>query len=125
MLVSAIAHANQALDAIEKLEIHRLKPQRRSLISTSLFAFYVSKFVFTTIQSYYCKNRLRYSLRLETRAKITKKYTRNSVEEVYAYIKADIEEGLTYVTSDNQPKYHFNKSCRMLLQVLLCRNRMG
>jgi uncharacterized protein with HEPN domain len=65
----------------------------------------------TTIQSLLLQNRLRYSLRLETRARITKKYTRNSVEEVYAYIKADIEEGLTYVTSDyDQPKYHFNKA---------------
>jgi hypothetical protein len=33
------------------------------------------------------------------------------VKRVYAYIKKQIEEGLTYVTSDyDQPKYHFNKA---------------
>jgi hypothetical protein len=35
---------------------------------------------------------------LKPEQELLKKYTRNSVEEVYAYIKADIEEGLTYAS---------------------------
>ncbi|MGK9537118.1 RagB/SusD family nutrient uptake outer membrane protein, partial [Salmonella enterica subsp. enterica] len=41
---------------------------------------------------------------------LIKKYTRNTVEEVYDNIQKDIDEGLKYVTNEyKEPKFHFNK----------------
>jgi hypothetical protein len=47
---------------------------------------------------------------LEPETELIKTYTRNSVQEVYEYLAADIAEGLTLVESDyDQPKFHFTK----------------
>ena len=44
-------------------------------------------------------------------SELIKKYTRNSVKEVFDFIQKDIEEGLKYVTNDyrRDHKFHFNK----------------
>jgi hypothetical protein len=110
---SAIAHANQALDAIDKLgNPARLEPQKGEALLARAYSHFMLVNLFS--QRYNpntAKTDLGIPYVLKPEQELLKKYTRNSVEEVYAYIKTDIEEGLTYVTSDyNQPKYHFNKA---------------
>jgi hypothetical protein len=110
---SAIAHANQALDAIDKLgNPSSLNPQKGEALLARAYSHFMLVNLFS--QRYdpaTAKTDLGIPYVLEPEKELLKKYTRNSVEEVYANINADIEEGLTYVTSDyDQPKYHFNKA---------------
>lgn len=109
---SAIAHANQALDAIEKLgNPASLNPQKGEALLARAYSHFMLVNLFS--QRYNpatAKTDLGIPYVLTPETELIKKYTRNSVEEVYAYLKADIEEGLPLVTSDyEQPKFHFNK----------------
>ncbi|MGO4822635.1 MULTISPECIES: RagB/SusD family nutrient uptake outer membrane protein [unclassified Flavobacterium] len=110
---SAIAHANQALDAIDKLgNPTNLNPQKGEALLARAYSHFMLVNLFS--QRYNpstAKTDLGIPYVLKPEQELIKKYTRNSVEEVYSYLKADIEKGLTLVTSDyQQPKYHFNKA---------------
>lgn len=109
---AAIAQANQALDAIEKLDNDpKLNPQRgEALLARAYSHFMLVTFFSQRYNPVTAKSDLGIPYVLKPETQLIKNYTRNSVEEVFAYIKADIEEGLTLVTSDYKlPKFHFNK----------------
>jgi hypothetical protein len=109
---AAIAHANQALDAIEKLDNDpKLNPQRgEALLARAYSHFMLVTFFSQRYNPVTAKSDLGIPYVLKPETQLIKNYTRNSVEEVFAYIKADIEEGLPLVTSDYKlPKFHFNK----------------
>jgi hypothetical protein len=109
---AAIAHANQALEAIEKLDNDpKLNPQRgEALLARAYSHFMLVTFFSQRYNPVTAKSDLGIPYVLKPETQLIKKYTRNSVEEVFAYIKADIEEGLPLVTSDYKlPKFHFNK----------------
>lgn len=110
---SAIAHANQALDAIEKLgNPTNLQPQKGEALLARAYSHFMLVSLFS--QRYNpatAKTDLGIPYVLEPETELIKKYTRNSVDEVYRYIAADIEKGLLYVNNDyDQPKFHFNKA---------------
>ncbi|HEX8574937.1 MAG TPA: RagB/SusD family nutrient uptake outer membrane protein, partial [Flavobacterium sp.] len=113
---NAIAHANQALDAIKKLNYDpKLNPQRgeallcRAYAHFMLVTFWSQRYDPATAQT-----ALGIPYVLEPEDVLVKKYTRNTVAEVYDYIQQDLEEGLQYVTNDyeNQSiaRFHFNKA---------------
>lgn len=109
----AIAHANQAIDAIEKLgNPTKLQPQKGEALLARAYSHFMLVSLFS--QRYNpttAKTDLGIPYALEPETELIKKYTRNSVEEVYKLIKADIENGLPYVTNNyDQPKFHFNKA---------------
>lgn len=110
---SAIAHANQALDAIEKLgDPTELQPQKGEALLARAYSHFMLVSLFS--QRYNpatAATDLGIPYVLEPETVLLKKYNRNSVEEVYKYIKADVEKGLLYVDNNyNQPKFHFNKA---------------
>lgn len=109
----AIAHANQAIDAIEKLgNPANLNAQRgEALMSRAYSHFMLVTFWSQRYNPATAATDLGIPYVLEPETALIKQYKRNTVAEVYAYIKADIEKGLPYVTSDYKlPKFHFNKA---------------
>lgn len=108
----AISHANQALEAIKKLgNATNLNPQKGEALLARAYAHFMLVSVFS--QRYNpatAKTDLGIPYVLEPEDVLFKKYTRNSVEEVFKYIRTDLEEGLKLVTSNyKQPKFHFTK----------------
>lgn len=106
----AIAAANQALDAIEKLgSPATLNPQK----GEALIARAYNHFMLVSLWS----NRynpataatdlgIPYITKPET--ELLAKYKRNSVQEVFDFVEKDLIEGLKYVTNEyKEPKYHF------------------
>lgn len=109
----AIAHANQAIDAIKKLgNPANLNGQRGEALMARAYSHFMLVSVFS--QRYNpatAATDLGIPYILEPETVLFQKYTRNSVAEVYANIESDIEEGLKYVGDDyTQPKFHFNKA---------------
>lgn len=110
---SAIAAANQALEAIEKQGNPQvLNPQRGEALLCRAYAHFV-------LVNLFCKHYntetsgtdmgIPYSLSPETQVIVT--YTRGTVAETYEKINIDIETGLPLI-DDNAytvPKYHFNQ----------------
>ena len=110
---TAIAHANQALQAIEKLgNPSNLNPQRgEALLARAYSHFMLVTFWSQRYNPATAKTDLGIPYVLEPETQLIKIYKRNTVEEVFAYIKADLELGLPLVTSDYKlPKFHFNKA---------------
>nr|WP_315158294.1 RagB/SusD family nutrient uptake outer membrane protein [uncultured Flavobacterium sp.] len=110
---NAIAHANQALDAIQKLgNPSNLNPQKgEALIARAYSHFMLVSFFSQRYNPATAKTDLGIPYVLEPEDVLIKQYTRNTVEEVFNYIKTDLEEGLKYVNSDYKlPKFHFNKA---------------
>jgi len=110
---TAIAHANQALDAIKKLgNPANLNPQRGEALMARAYAHYMLVSFWSQRYNPATANTdLGIPYVLEPETALIQKYNRNTVAEVYAYIKADIEEGLPIVTSNyTLPKFHFNKA---------------
>ena len=99
---TAIAHANQALEAIEKQDNDpKLNPQRgEALLARAYSHFMLVTFFSQRYNPATAKTDLGIPYILKPETQLIKKYTRNSVEEVFAYIKADIEKGLPLVTSN-------------------------
>lgn len=109
----AIAHANQALDAIEKLGgSAALNPQKGEALLARAYAHFMLVTLWS--QRYNpatADTDLGIPYILEPEDVLIKQYTRNSVGEVFDYIEKDLEEGLKYATNDYQElKFHFNKS---------------
>lgn len=108
----AIAHANTALDAIEKLGSPKsLNPQK----GEALLARAYSHFMLVTLwaQRYNpatASTDLGIPYITEPETELIAQYKRNSIQEVYDFIEKDIEEGLPMVTNEySEPKFHFNK----------------
>lgn len=117
----AIAAANQALDAIEKLgSPTSLNPQRgEALIARAyshfmLVSLWANRYNPTTAST---DLGVPYITKPETELLV--KYKRNTVKEVFDFIEQDITEGLKYVTNDyKEPKFHFNRDAA---RALACR----
>ncbi|MEC5164687.1 hypothetical protein RCH18_000406 [Flavobacterium sp. PL11] len=110
---TAIAHANQALDAIDKLgNPSNLNPQKgEALLARAYAHFMLVSFWSPRFNPATAKTDMGIPYILEPETILIKKYSRNTVEEVFAFIKADLELGLPLVTSDYKlPKFHFNKA---------------
>ena len=110
---TAIAHANQAIEAINKLgNPANLKAQRGEALMARAYSHFMLVSIFS--QRYNpatAKTDLGIPYILEPETVLLKKYTRNTVEEVYNNLEKDIELGLQLVGDDySQPKFHFNKA---------------
>ncbi len=110
---TAIAHANQAIDAIQKLgDPANLNPQKGEALLARAYSHFMLVSIFS--QRYNpatASTDLGIPYVLEPETVLLKKYTRNTVAEVFINIENDIEQGLKLV-GDNytQPKFHFNKA---------------
>lgn len=108
----AIAHANHALEALEKLETKTaLTASLRSealmtrayshFMLANLFCMRYDPSTASTVQG------IPYSTVPEVNAIV--KYHRETMEETYRLIEKDLTEGLPGITDDyEKPKYHFN-----------------
>lgn len=112
---AAIAAANAALDAIEKLEAEDptldMSAERAEALLSRAYHHFVLVNVFG--QAYIDENQtdlgVPYAEKPETT--VYGDYVRLTVPQVYAKIKEDLEEGLKYVNDGLYavPKYHFNE----------------
>jgi hypothetical protein len=107
---TAIAHANQALDAIYKLgDPKELNPQKGEALMARAYAH----FMLTTLWSKRynpttAATDLGIPYVLEPEDVLLKDYKRNTVAEDFAYMEKDIEDGLKYVGNNyKNPKFHF------------------
>ena len=110
---SAIAHANQALDAIDKSgNDPKLNSQKgEALVARAYAHFMLVTFWSQRYNPATAKTDLGIPYILEPETVLLKKYKRNTIEEVFAFIKADLEKGLPLVNSNYKlPKFHFNKA---------------
>ncbi len=108
----AIAHANKALQAIEEQGYPaNLNAQRgEALLARAYSHFMLVTFWSKQYNPATAATDLGIPYITEPEEVLIKKYTRNTVAEVFDYIQKDIEEGLKYVTNEyKEPKFHFNK----------------
>ena len=110
---SAIAHANQALQAIEELgNPERLNPQRGEALITRAYHHFILVNVFCLHYSEQTGDSdlgIPYMEKAETT--VDPKYERGTVAGVYEKIAQDTEEGLPLIDDViyTVPKYHFNR----------------
>lgn len=107
----AIAHANQALKSIEELgNPATLNPQKgEALLARAYSHFMLVSFWSNRYNPSTAQTDLGVPYVREPETQLIKRYTRNTVKEVFDFIEADIEEGLKYVTNNyKEPKFHFN-----------------
>lgn len=107
----AIAHANQALQSIEELgSPATLNPQKgEALLARAYSHFMLVSFWSNRYNPATAQTDLGIPYVREPETQLIKKYTRNTVKEVFDFIEADITEGLKYVTNNyKEPKFHFN-----------------
>lgn len=108
---SAIATANQALEAIENMgSPAELNPQRRSVDVQSIWTFY-SVNLFAKSYGASSANDLGLVYMTAPETQVKPEYKRESVKAVYDKINADIEEALPLIDDAlyQVPQYHFNK----------------
>lgn len=108
---SAIAHANQALKAIEELgSPATLNPQKgEALLARAYSHFMLVSFWSNRYNPATAQTDLGIPYVKEPETQLIKMYKRNTVKEVFDFIQADLEEGLKYVTNNyKEPKFHFN-----------------
>ena len=109
----AAAAANQALQAIDEMgNPANLQAQRGEALLCRAWAHFQLANVFCLAYNPQTANTdmgLPYALAPETEVKPD--YQRGTMEELYAHINADIEEGLPLIDDKiyTVPKYHFNK----------------
>ncbi|MHC0442854.1 RagB/SusD family nutrient uptake outer membrane protein [Flavobacterium sp. 3-210] len=107
----AIAAANQALDAIDKLgNPTPLNPQKgEALIARAYNHFMLVSFWANRYNPATAATDLGVPYIREPEGALLVKYKRNTVKEVFDFIEEDLIEGLKYVTNNyKEPKYHFN-----------------
>lgn len=110
---TAIAHANTALQAIEKLgSPSSLNPQKGEALLARAYSHYM---LVTLWSQRYNPAKASTDLGIpyvtKPETELAPKYSRNTVQEVFDYIQKDIEMGLPLVTSDyDEPRFHFNKN---------------
>lgn len=112
---SAIAHANQALEAIESIAATNktsLAPQKgEALIARAYNHFMLLQFFSLAYNPKTADNTLGIPYVKEAEKTLIKNYTRLSVKEVMDNIQQDLEGGLKLVgDSYTQTKYHFTKN---------------
>jgi tetratricopeptide (TPR) repeat protein len=109
----AIAHANQALQAIEAMgNPAHLNPQRGEALISRAYHHFILANVFCKHYSAQTGNTdlgIPYMDKAET--SVSPRYERGTVAGVYAKIEKDIEEALPLISDDayTVPKYHFNR----------------
>lgn len=109
----AIAHANQALAAIdESPNKASLSPQRgEALITRAYNHFMLLQFFSLAYNPATAESTSGIPYVKEAETSLIKNYTRQSVKEVMDNIQQDLEEGLKLVGNDyRQSKYHFTKN---------------
>ncbi|HFK5528159.1 TPA: RagB/SusD family nutrient uptake outer membrane protein [Elizabethkingia anophelis] len=110
---SAIAHANQALVAIdESPNKASLSPQRgEALVARAYNHFMLLQFFSLAYNPATAESTPGIPYVKEAETSLIKNYTRQSVKEVMDNIQLDLEEGLKLVGNDyKQSKYHFTKN---------------
>ncbi|WP_316632725.1 RagB/SusD family nutrient uptake outer membrane protein [uncultured Flavobacterium sp.] len=108
----AIAHANTALEAIDKLgNTSNLNPQRgEALLARAYSHFMLVSFWSKRYNPATASKDLGIPYVTKPETQLITKYTRNTVAEVFDFIQKDLEEGLKLVTNDyKEVKFHFNK----------------
>lgn len=108
---AAIASANQALDAIEKLgNPASLNPQKgEALIARAYSHFMLVSLWANRYNPATATTDLGVPYIVKPETSLLVQYKRNTVKEVFDFIEQDITEGLKYVTNDyKEPKFHFN-----------------
>lgn len=109
-----IAVANQALDAIKKLEAkgEDMSSERGEALLCRAYYHFILVNIFA--QAYkddeLSKNDLGIHFMTEAETQVKPAYERDNVAEVYRLIDEDLQEGLALVSDDyyTVPKYHFN-----------------
>ena len=110
---SAIASANQALEAIEELgNPASLQAQKGEALITRAYSHFAMANLFCLAYNPQTADKdfgLPYSEKPETEVMV--EYERGTMAELYEKISADIEEGLPLIKDEiyTVPKYHFNK----------------
>jgi hypothetical protein len=115
---TAIAHANQAIEAIKKLgNPASLNPQKgEALLARAYAHFMLVSFWAQGYNPATAAKDLGIPYVTTPEDVLIKKYTRNSVAEVFDFIQKDLEEGMKYVTDNyKQPKFHFTKAAAQAL----------
>ena len=110
---SAIAAANQALQAIDDMgNPEALQPQRgEALICRAYGHFALTTLFCMTYDPATAEKELGLPYALAPETSVSPYYTRGNLAEVYAKINDDIEEGLPLINDNiyKTPKYHFNR----------------
>lgn len=108
----AIAHANKALQAINELgNPSSLNPQKgEALLARAYSHFMLVSFWSQRYNPSTADKDLGIPYVTEPEEVLIKKYTRNTVKEVFDFIQKDLEEGLKLVGNNySEPKFHFTK----------------
>jgi len=108
----AIAHANKALQAInEQGNPSSLNPQKGEALMARAYAhFMLVSFWSQRYNPATADKALGIPYVTEPEEVLIKKYTRNTVKEVFDFIQKDIEEGIKLVENNYaEPKFHFTK----------------
>ena len=109
----AIAHANEALEAIAKLgNDPKLNPAKGEALLARAYGHFELANTFCKAYNLNTSSTdlgIPYALTSET--KLNPKYSRGTVAQVYQQIASDIEQGLPLIDDSyyQMPKYHFNK----------------
>ena len=110
----AIASANQALKAIEKLEAEGVNmdaEKGEALLCRAYHHFLLAGvFCHTWKDAEQSKNDLGITYMLEPETKVAPQYERGTLYDTYMAIEKDLEEGLKLVSDEyyTVPRYHFN-----------------
>ena len=110
----AIAHSNQALVSIEELgggnELNGAKGE--ALLARAYNHFMLVNFWSMRYDPGTAASELGIPYVLEPEVVAIKKYTRNTIEEVYEYIEEDIQTGIPLINDQDyiKPKFHFNSN---------------
>nr|WP_198530124.1 RagB/SusD family nutrient uptake outer membrane protein [Flavobacterium sp. Root935] len=108
----AIAHANKALQAIsEQGNPSSLNPQKgEALLARAYAHFMLVSFWSQRYNPATADKDLGIPYVTEPEEVLIKKYTRNTVKEVFDFIQKDLEEGIKLVGNNySEPKFHFTK----------------
>lgn len=109
---NAIAHANEALVAIEDFPETDLSAQKgEALLARAYGHFMLVNFWAKHYNPTTAATDLGIPYVLEPETVLLKEYERNTVEEVYNLIEKDLLDGLELITNEYElPKYHFTKN---------------
>ena len=109
----AIAHANQALDAIEKMgNPVNLNPQRGEALLARAYAHFMLISIFSEAYDPATANsKLGVPYMKDVEVNLLVNYKRNTLAEVVTLIEADLLEGMPIVGNKyKQPKFHFTQN---------------
>lgn len=110
----AVATANEALQAIDRIGAEKLRPQRAEALMCRAYGMFTMANTFCmAYDSTKAKTYLGLPYPTEPEQDVNTSYTRGTLEELYANINADIEEALPMLDDNHlagkAAKYHFNR----------------